>query len=334
MTVNQNLIDVLTELVRLIKLEQNHSTDQKIVSNASYRIKAISYLISIIKKHGKEITNADDIKKYPKIGKGSLAKVSEILETGKLQEVKELTKQYQKYTKMQGIIDELSTIVGIGRSRAIELVEKYNVKSIKDLQKRFKNGEIPLNDKIQIGLKYVGKFEGSIPRTEFDTIADFISASVETGDLTVTFCGSYRRGKSTPNDIDVLICHLDYLTMDDVKKSTVLKNVVTVLKEKKLIIDDIAGEESSTKYMGFCKINNKPVRRLDIRVMPVESYYTAILYFTGSYELNREMRLKAKELGYKLNEYGLYKDDTRIDVCSEEDVFELLKMDYLPPEER
>jgi DNA polymerase/3'-5' exonuclease PolX len=334
MTVNQFIIDELAKLVDLIKIQSNHIKDQKIISTNEFRIRALNYLISVVKKHKSKITLADDIKDYPRIGKGSLEKITEILESGTLQEIKELSKKYKKYEKMESIIQELSQVVGIGKAKAMELIEEYDVKSLKDLKKRFKSGEIELNEKIQLGLKYVGKFQGAIPRSEVDNIAKLIETSIKDKDLTVTFCGSYRRGSSAPNDIDVLLCHLDNITMDDVKQSTVLKDMVQLLKDKGLLVDDIAGEDSTTKYMGFCRLKKNPVRRIDIRVMPVESYYTAILYFTGSYELNKTMRQKAKNMGYKLNEYGLYKDREMMDVQSEEDVFKYLEMEYLPPEER
>lgn len=333
--VNQHIIDNLLELIQLIQISQNHNTSQKEITTNQFRLRALSYLVNVIKKHKTEIKHADDIKDYPRIGKGSLEKIEEILKTGTLKEISEMKKKYKKYEKMESIINELTEVVGIGNSKAIELIEKYNVKSLKDLKQKFKEGKIELNEKIQLGLKYVGKFKGEIPRKEVDDIADLIEKTLLDNKLTVTFCGSYRRGSSYPNDIDVLICHLDYIRMKDVKESSVLRDCVRKLGEVGLLVDNIAGEDSSTKYMGFCRKDKKhPVRRIDIRVMPVESYYTAILYFTGSYELNKVMRQKAKNLGYKLNEYGLYKDDVPMDVGSEEDVFRYLEMEYLPPEER
>ena len=47
--------------------------------------------------------------------------------------------------------------------------------------------------------------------------------------------------------------------------------------------------------MGFCKYKNNLIRRIDIRLIPFESIYAAILYFTGSYELNKIMRINAKK---------------------------------------
>jgi DNA polymerase (family 10) len=46
------------------------------------------------------------------------------------------------------------------------------------------------------------------------------------------------------------------------------------------------------------------------------------------------MRQVAKELGYKLSEYGLFKNNEKIEIKSEKDVFTLLKLPYLEPNER
>ena len=44
-------------------------------------------------------------------------------------------------------------------------MEKYKVKSVKDLKKRIKNKEIVVNDKILLGLKYHGLYQTNIPRS-------------------------------------------------------------------------------------------------------------------------------------------------------------------------
>jgi DNA polymerase/3'-5' exonuclease PolX len=53
------------------------------------------------------------------------------------------------------------------------------------------------------------------------------------------------------------------------------------------------------------------------------------------------MRQVAKTMGYKLNEYGLFKEkkdgtfsDNPVKVKSEKDIFKKLKLDYLEPPER
>jgi DNA polymerase/3'-5' exonuclease PolX len=83
--------------------------------------------------------------------------------------------------------------------------------------------------------------------------------------------------------------------------------------------------------MGICKYLNNPIRKIDIRIVIPESFFTALLYFTGSYEFNERMRGIAKRQGYKLNEYGLYKNNKQIHIYSEKDVFDILGMKYLDP---
>jgi len=63
------------------------------------------------------------------------------------------------------------------------------------------------------------------------------------------------------------------------------------------------------------------------------------MHFTGSGIFNQKMRLHAKSLGYKLSEYGLSKIDNKhnkknIIINSEEDIFKILLLKYIPPEKR
>ena len=84
--------------------------------------------------------------------------------------------------------------------------------------------------------------------------------------------------------------------------------------------------------MGFAKYKDNPFRRIDIRFVSHDVYPSAMLYFTGSAELNLKMRKIAKKLKLKLSEYGLTKEDgTRLLISSEYDVFKILNIEYLPP---
>ena len=87
--------------------------------------------------------------------------------------------------------------------------------------------------------------------------------------------------------------------------------------------------------MGFAKYKQNPVRRIDIRFVSYDAYYSALLYFTGSAELNKKMRTIAKKLNLKLSEYGLFKEDgTKIKINSEEDFFQKLDLPFIEPKYR
>ena len=88
--------------------------------------------------------------------------------------------------------------------------------------------------------------------------------------------------------------------------------------------------------MGICKLSNKIIgRRIDIRLISLDSYYYALLYFTGSDETNKYMRNIAKQNNWKLNEYSLIDNNNKkFIVNSEEDIFKLLHIDYINPIDR
>lgn len=306
---NDNIINVLKLYLEQIKAE----------NAIIFKINAITNLIKIIKNYSKEIINGEELKDIKGVGKGSIEKINEIIKTGTLSYL---------YTNNNNIVNELTEVIGIGTVIAQKLIQKYKIKSLDELIKKVNSGEIKVNDKIMLGLKYVGKFKGKIPRQHIDDIQDYLQKF----NSNIVICGSYRRGLEYSSDIDVLLYNQDLLTMDDVKKSNMLNNYVKQLTKYKLIVDNITNN-NVTKYMGFIKWENT-IRRIDIRLIPYESIYTALVYFTGSYELNKIMRRKAKELGYKLNEYGLYKNNKIIYITSEKELFKKLDMKYLKPTER
>ena len=83
-----------------------------------------------------------------------------------------------------------------------------------------------------------------------------------------------------------------------------------------------------------------PFRRIDVRLIPHDQYFCGILYFTGSDMFNKNMRKTALEKGFTLNEYSLRKlsdggfAGKALDITSEKDIFDHLKMEFKPPEER
>ena len=307
---NDNIINVLKLYLEQIKAE----------NAIIFKINAIANLIKIIKNYPKEINNAEELKDIKGVGKGSIEKINEIIKTGTL--------SYLNTNNNNEIVNELTEVIGIGTIIAQKLIQKYKIKSLDELIKKVNSGEIKVNDKIMLGLKYVGKFKGKIPRQHIDDIQKYLTKF----NSNIVICGSYRRGLEYSSDIDVLLYSQDLLTMNDVKKSNMLNNYVKQLTKYKLIVDNITNN-NVTKYMGFIKWENT-IRRIDIRLIPYESIYTALVYFTGSYELNKIMRRKAKELGYKLNEYGLYKNNKIIYITSEKELFKKLDMKYLKPTER
>lgn len=312
---NKKIIEQFTYLIEDIKKNGHDVKDR-------YRIIQLKNALKIIENYPKKISDAKDLEGLPGIGKGVLERISEILKTGKLKEITSVKIKPK-------VIDELMDVINIGEKVAEKLVETYKIKSVSELIKKHNEGKIELNDKIIMGLKYYKKVEGKIPRKEVTAIVKIIRSAGKKIDknLIVTPCGSYRRGNDTSNDIDILLSH-------QTEKKDYIHKLVKYLTnlEEPFLIDNLT-EKGLTKYMGFCQFNGK-VRRIDIRFVPFKSYYSALLYFTGNANLNKIMRSHAKKRKYLLNEYGLYKDSKLVPIESEKDIFDLLGMDYLEPNER
>ena len=301
-----------------------------------YRLKSIIFTIKMLEKYSKKKITSEDLTELFKIkgiGKGTIKRIEEIFKTGKLSEIK-ITESDKIYLKL---IEQLEEIYGIGRITAYKLFKKYRITTINELIEKINKNQIIVPKNIIKGIKYVGHLDTNIPRKDIDKINDFLLNILYEIDIRLfgTTCGSYRRQKDTSGDVDFIIIHHDYKTNKQKISINYLDLFVKKLIDKKFIIDSLTKTDVKTKYMGIFKWENSKPRRIDIRVFPTESYYSAILYFTGSKDFNKQMRLNAIAHNYTLNEYGLYDDKgKKFNVESEKDIFDLLGMEYITPDKR
>jgi len=335
---NKLIVNEFEKLIEQIKIEIDISPSKSTHLTNTFRLKQIINALDIIKNYPNVIKSGNDLANIKGIGSGTINRIDEILKTGKLKEIK-LDKHDENVSEY---VQELMQIHGIGHTKAYQLVTQYGIKTIKNLKKAHHDGIIELNNIILTGLKYHNVYKENIPRKEVDQINVYLNKIAKriNKDLSITICGSYRRLKETSNDIDVLIAHPQIKNKVQLEQQldNYLLQLIRKLKENRFILDDLTDKDYKIKYMGYCKYEGNPIRRIDMRYIPYESYYSALIYFTGSSNFNKRMRSVAEQLGYLLNEYGLYKliDDKkiRIKVKSEQDIFDNLGMEYLVPEKR
>lgn len=349
---NEKIIKEFQRLISFIKIEKEEFQKNKDVKNITannFRLKQLNTVLIIFKNYHKKITldNYKELKDIDGIGVHTIKRIKEILDTNKLDELGEFK---DPSIEKEKIIEELEEVIGIGPVNALEFYNQ-DIKSVKMLKNKLKKKEIKVNEKIELGLKYYGIYKKNIPRTEIDEISNIIKNIIykmntqykldEQSKYIYQICGSYRREKITSGDIDVLVSKLDSKdnTDDSINHlERIIERLKKNLKEndkKPLLIDDITDKNYETKYMGFVKYKENPVRRIDIRFVSYESYYSALLYFTGSAELNKKMRLIAKKLNLKLSEYGLFKPDgSKIKIKSEEGYFKKLDLPFIEPKNR
>lgn len=348
---NSNIVDQFSKLLSYIQMKikqykEENNKKEETVNN--FRLRQIKNIYNIIKNYPEEITlnNYLELKDIDGIGKGTIDRIKEILETKKLSELEEFDKTIdsKKFKNETKVIEELSEIIGVGPAKAKELFDE-GIKGVDDLKKKIKSKKILVNEKVLLGLKYYGVYKVNIPRKEIDDVYKLLTKVVkklneknnldDENKYIFEICGSYRREKPFSNDIDVLLTKLGKTNPDE----SHLKNFVDKLKKpiksnnnNQLLVDDITDKNIETKYMGFSKFKDNPIRRIDIRYIPYESYNYALLYFTGSADLNKKMREIAKNKNLKLSEYGLFDEKNKnFKAKSERDIFKKLGMEYLVP---
>ena len=280
------------------------------------------------------VTSGTAAMKLPGVGKKIAQKIDEILATGKLQKL-----ETAKEDPVVMATALFTKVIGIGPVLAHKLVHELGCRSFEDLKAK----NVPLNHQQTLGLRYFEDMKHKIPYAEIKEIEAIVAKNLRRVDKKafLVICGSHRRGKPESGDIDVLVTQPS--THSETKATyAYLGSLVQRLKTVGLVIDDLA--EGTTKYMGFCRLP-KPgalARRIDIRFVPYDCFWTSVLYFTGSDLFNVQMRKQALKKGYTVNEYGAWKYDEktdkklgeRISFESEKAIFALLGMSYTEPEDR
>lgn len=308
---NNNIITKLQYL-----LQQTDNIHKKTaISKAIKSINSIDFKITD-GKFAKENING--------IGKGIATRIDEILKTGTLCELKVIDHNINN--------SNLHEVTGIGDTR-IKKLNELKIFNVDDLRQAIHENKVKTTHHIDIGLKYFEDFKQKIPRSEIDKINLIIKKYIHQIDKNNIFmiCGSYRRGKKLCGDIDIVISNKIIKNDSQNKEYDILKKIINILTFENYIVDNLTSN-GYKKFMGVFKFKpNSIPRRIDIRMIIYPEYYTGILYFTGSKDLNIKMRKEAIKKGFILNEYGLFKDKEKLVVNSEDDVFNYLNMEYLEP---
>lgn len=292
--------------------------------NDKIHVNAYERAIYQIKKWSKEITKGIELKDLPGIGKGMIEKIDTIIKTGTLPIIKE-KKLEGKHSSIKNSSKDssniLDTVLGFGKKLVNELKDKWNARTIDNVRQLLTDNKIKLTDAQIIGLKYHDDLVLPIPRKETEEIGALISDIIESDgkkidgkkshNLYCFLAGSYPSGvKSESKDIDILC-----VSNDSRNNSRSLKTIIHDISEK-LEIEIIA--LGDTKFLGLIK---SPVsgkwRHLDMRLVNIESFPYAWFYYTGGKVFNKLIREILKKKGYKLNEWGLYKNEKRVDLDGE-----------------
>jgi DNA polymerase (family 10) len=316
---------ILEEIAALLELKGENP----------FKIRAYANAARSLETFGDNLPNLQDeeaLAKIPGIGKSIAEKIKEIAATGSLKYLEELR------TEFPAAILELFSISGLGAKKIKALYAQLQVSSIEQLRRACESGrvaELPgfgettqakICKAIEERAKHSGYFQFGQIASEAETLRSDLAAEPDA--LHVDVAGSYRRRKEIVHDIDLVV----------VAKKT--EAIMGFFVTHPLVESIIARGPTKSS------VRLKSGIQCDLRVVSTAEYPFALNYFTGSKEHNIEVRNRALQRGWTLNEYRLAplppdpktrkkRSARKIPkVRDEAELYRALDLDFIPPELR
>lgn len=290
-----------------------------------FRIRAYRRAAQVVRGLAHELADRPAAREYhelPGIGVDLAGKIGELIRTGELRALRSLRRQ------VPAGLRELLQLPGLGPVRVRALRKGLGIKGREDLRRALAAGRLTrlrgfgpgLQRRLRSALTATGTAAGP-QRMLWATAAQYgepLKAFLEAvpGVLGVEIAGSYRRGRETVGDLDILI------------RARPASQPFAALRRYR----DLQGltSEGATKASGVLR-KRLPV---DFRVIAPESFGAALQYFTGSREHNIRLRRRAQERNLKLSEYGLFRGAKRMAGATELEVYAALGLPWIAPELR
>jgi DNA polymerase (family 10) len=319
---NQEIAKILFEIGDFLELNEV-PFKPKAYQQAAIALDALEEDVSeIYKREGLK-----GLENIQAVGKSIALKIEEYLKTGKI--------EYYKDIKKTSPIDfeTLTKVEGLGIRKIKKLYDELGVKNLADLEKSAKAHKIaPLfgfgektEENILEAIEFLKQSKGRfLFREIFPTIKNIEEriGKIE-GVKKISVAGSTRRRKETIGDADFLVA------ITDTSDKYLIEKIMNTFVKLDGVVKIVAKGETKTS------VKTKEGLDIDLRVVPISSYGAALQYFTGSKEHNIATRRIAIKEGLKLSEYGLFnRRGGKIKGETEEEIYERLGMDWIPPEIR
>lgn len=314
---NTEIRAIFDQVADLLEIKGENPFRVRAYREAGRVIDSISEQVEKMVKEGRQLTE------FRGIGKDLAGKIVEIVETGKLDQLEQLK------SEIPSSLCDLLQIPELGPRKIATVHKDLGVKTLEDLKQAAEAGKIA--ELKGFGKKSEQKILESIQRATTGTGRRMLWCDVEpfaaalerylinqpdVGQAIVA--GSYRRGKETVGDLDILA------TCRPGAEETVMDAFVR--------FEDIRGVIARGKTKTSVRLRSG--LQVDLRIVLAESYGAALHYFTGSKAHNIAVRKLGIERKYKINEYGVFAGEERIAGETEEAVFDAVGLSYIEPELR
>jgi len=324
------MAQVLEEIATLLELKDENPFKIRAYANAARSLETFGGNLS-------DLQDEEALAKIPGIGKHIAEKVKELAVTGSLKYLEELRAEFPS------AILELFSISGLGAKKIKALYEQLRISSIEQLREACESGKVAelagfgettqtkICKAIEQRTKHFGHFQFGQIAADTESLRRELAA--QPAALQVDVAGSYRRRREIVRDVDLVV-------------ATKKPAAITEFFVKHPLVESVIAH-GPTKT----SVRLRSGIQCDLRVVSSAEYPFALNYFTGSKKHNIEMRSRALQRGWTLNEYRLAqlppdpkarterarkkKPPAKIPKVNEEaDLYRALGLDFVPPELR
>ncbi len=322
---NRDIAAAFDEVADLLEFQDANPFRVRAYRNAARKIGDFSdSLAKVVADPERDVTDIEGI------GKDLAEKIAELVTSGKLMMLEELRSQVPP-----GVM-ALLRIPGLGPKKAAALHKELKIDSLDMLRAACEADQVSslkgfgakTQEKILAGIDFAAHADERMYWAEADAIVQELLAHMRKlkSIRQIEVAGSYRRGKETVGDLDLLV---------DAKDADAVMDHL----EKFGDVDAVIGR-------GDTKLSLRLERglQIDLRVVPTKSFGAALQYFTGSKDHNVILRGMAKDRGLKINEYGLFRVGKKSSDTEDEgeyiagkqecDVYAAMDLPCFPPEIR
>jgi DNA polymerase (family 10) len=262
------------------------------------------------------------------IGTDLAEKIGTLLDSGALPLLEDLRRE------VPAVAFELMRVPGLGPKKARALVEQLGIDSLEALERACAEGRVAtvkgFGAKTQAAILANVAFardpaHARLLWNEADEVVSDLLAWMRGCPAVrrVEGAGSWRRGRETVGDLDVVAASDEPETVTD--------RFVAWPESQEVLLRG----ETKTSIRGPRGV------QVDLRVVAEDSFGAAWQYFTGSKEHNVRLRALARDRGLTINEYGVHQVGTRpgakgrrVAGASEADVYAAVGLPWIPPELR
>jgi DNA polymerase (family 10) len=320
MVSNADVVRTLERIADLLEIRGENAFKARAYRQAAVQVDNIGRpLPEVAASHG-------GLRSVDGFGAAIAGKLQELLETGRSSYLERLE------TEVPPTLVDILALPGVGPRTVAMLWRDAGITTVDELEMAARNGG--LEHLPRLGARTVGNLRNALDARErrggtaasrrdrdgVAPLAESLCAALGShpAALRVEPAGSFRRGRSTCGDLDVLVA-TDH-AVDLLVSFAALPQVERVLAR--------GTTKSSVQVDGGFQV--------DCRAVPPVSFGAALQYFTGSQAHNVRLRGRALRLGLTLNEYGVFRvdDGTRIAGETEHDVYAAIGLPWIPPGRR